>query len=95
MSGNADRPIREEWKAFRRELVPANAPRAQVVETRRAFYAGAGAAVAVMVEGVSDDPETTQADLNLMDQLRDDIVSTAKSFGTPKEAEEIGEEGAS
>jgi hypothetical protein len=40
--------IGEAWHAYRLQVVPLNAPEVQVVECRRAYYAGAGAIVRML-----------------------------------------------
>lgn len=46
-----------EWQSYERDIVPADAPRAQREESRRAFYAGAAAMFALMMESSSPDDD--------------------------------------
>lgn len=45
-----------QWELFLKMIVPKDAERNQVVETRRAFYAGAEAVMRIMKE-IGDRPE--------------------------------------
>lgn len=42
--------IKKLWDKYHAEAIPANAPLIQIVETRRAFYAGAASLFMTMIE---------------------------------------------
>lgn len=65
--------IADEWETYRREIVPADAPPVQIQETRRAFYAGVHAALAIMFEISEIDNETEQDDhaASLFDEIEE------------------------
>lgn len=48
--------LRDQWDAFERDVLPASAGRIQRLETRRAFYAGMGAMMHLVV-ATSELPE--------------------------------------
>ena len=39
------RPIEREWEIFKNKVMPAQAPKAQVIDMRSTFYAGASCAL--------------------------------------------------
>ena len=74
----APKTLGEVWRAFtHRILDPINADRIQRQETRRAFYAGASAAVTILTGNLSEEGEPTEADFALLDNL----VRELDSFG--------------
>jgi len=46
--------IEEEWKNFRRTIIPLTASNVQVVEMKKAFYGGAGVAMVIIMESTKD-----------------------------------------
>jgi hypothetical protein len=50
---------RANWETYEREVVPAFAPPTQLIETRRAFYAGFAAALGIVYE-LGDDGVTEE-----------------------------------
>ena len=65
--------IEEKWHSYRRDVIPDGAPEVQLTECRRAFYAGAAGLMNLVVGGMSDEPEPTQADLDMMDELKAEL----------------------
>ena len=55
MSTPLETRIASQWDSYRRDVVPARAPLIQLQETRRAFYAGAWAALQLLAAVSSDD----------------------------------------
>ncbi|WP_422930068.1 hypothetical protein [Singulisphaera sp. PoT] len=55
------RSLRTEWLSFSHQVIPHDAERAQITEMRRAFYAGAIAAISML-------DEISRADLNTEDE---------------------------
>lgn len=50
--------IAEKWDGYAADVVPKNAPKVQISETRQAFYAGAAAILGIMAglgENTSED----------------------------------------
>lgn len=67
------------WRAYVRMILdPIKADRIQRIETKRAFYAGASAAVTILVTNLSPDREPTAEDFALMDS----VVAELDNFGT-------------
>lgn len=67
---------------YLREVVPASAGPTQIVETRRAFYAGAMALLELMLAGLEDTDlsiEPTEAELHMMDEIAAELVAFAAS----------------
>lgn len=77
------RTLLEEWSSFLR-VIPANAPVVQVVECRRAFYAGAQALFILMTGGLDADSEPTDTDLQYMDALSQELQQFANDVATGK-----------
>lgn len=65
------------WKKFRLLCIPPEAPAIQVIEMRRAFYAGAESLKRVMLDGVSDEEEMTNEDLTLMFSIEEELQQFA------------------
>ena len=60
----------EIWADYERSILdPINAPPTQRQETRRAFYAGAGAMLHALIEGLDPDKEPTVRDLEYVTSL--------------------------
>jgi hypothetical protein len=59
--------IAEEWEGYREAVIPKNAGEVQIMETRRAFYAGA-LALSTLIAGFSDKESDAEAD-RLLDEL--------------------------
>jgi len=63
----------QEWKSYRQQVLPASVSSVQEIETRRAFYAGGQALLAVQMKGfetASGSDEPTEDDLAIMDGLK-------------------------
>lgn len=56
------RTLWEQWGEHVERVVPASAGATQRQETRRAFYAGAQAALAALIHNVGDDPGEPMTD---------------------------------
>lgn len=72
--------IKAQWESFEAALLQ-EAPPIQRQEMRRAFYAGAQSFFGIMQGSLSetDDPnEVTEADLNLLDELEEELNQFAK-----------------
>jgi hypothetical protein len=52
----------KQWRSYRARVVPADAPAVQVVECRRAFYAGAQALRAEFCQ-MMDDPRRREVEI--------------------------------
>lgn len=62
--------LAEVWRELsHRMLDPIGADRIQRQEMRRAFYAGANAAITIVTDNMSPSDEPTEADFALMDNL--------------------------
>jgi hypothetical protein len=62
-----------EWLGYRESVIPKDAPRVQVVESRRAFYAGAHSLLCLLARLLGPGAAPTQADLALMDQIKAEL----------------------
>jgi hypothetical protein len=74
--------IKEQWNSYVRAVLPPSVGPVQMIETRRAFYAGAQAMIQILSEGVSDADEVTPGDMSLaeglqaeLEQFGDDVKS--------------------
>ena len=59
----------EEWKSYRQQVIPPTAPDVQVVESKRAFYAGANCLFRLLQRTVSVGDEVTGADMRAMESI--------------------------
>jgi len=74
MSKQPDKPstpdpakiIDAQWRSYLRSVMPANAGANQVVETRRAFYAGAAALYFSIMTGLDGGTEETPGDMEMI-----------------------------
>lgn len=66
--------IEEGWKQYEADIIPADAPEVQRIESRRAFYAGAFVTFTCLLENMSPGPgELTESDDKLMEGVKDEI----------------------
>jgi hypothetical protein len=63
--------IREQWETYRL-IIPRDASKAQLIETRRAFYAGAGA-LFELVTNLSEGSEPQASDLQKMSDIQKEL----------------------
>lgn len=71
------RSLADEWAEFARLVVPKNAPPRQVVEMRRAWYAGAAAILSLVSGGLDADHEPTDLDVAYLKSLHQELVTFA------------------
>lgn len=64
------------WEEYRTRVMPPNASRTQVEETRNGFYAGAFHLFTSIIGNLSDGPNASEAD----EQMLRDIDSEFKTF---------------
>ena len=75
-----ERRLEKSWQDyFTTVLKPAGAGSIQVIETRRAFYAGAQALLAAMVRSMGPGLEPTDADMQMMDDLDAELLEFTKA----------------
>lgn len=72
------RLMAEAWMSYRESVVPANAGPTQVVESRRAFYAGAECLLVGVMKMLDPGTEPTDADLARMESLHAELLAFAK-----------------
>lgn len=70
--------IERQWRSYRAEVLPAGAPTVQVIECRRAFYAGAQALRAEFL-ATSDDSRTQEAELLAIEEELDQFGRDVKA----------------
>lgn len=76
------------WVGLRLAAIPLNAPKDQLVEMRKAFFAGAQHLFASIMTIMEEDAEPTDADLRRMDLIDTEL----RSFGHDLEREIAGTE---
>ena len=69
--------LAEEWSSYEARVLPKNAGDVQRIETRRAFYAGAGAFLACMQGNLEAGPEATDGDVENLDTLVKELETFA------------------
>lgn len=57
------------WKSYRNQVIPRDAPPIQLIECRRAFYAGAQAFYGKFMALLTPESEPTEADVRMMGAL--------------------------
>lgn len=72
----------EMWASYRRDVLPADAPDVQVLECKRAFYAGMVAVYTVLTFGVGSDSVTEEAGMEYLARLGSDLRAFGRSGGT-------------
>ena len=65
--------IETAWQDYATRVIPPGAPRVQVTESRRAFYAGARSLLGSMVAVLGPGQEPTPADLSIMDSIQEEL----------------------
>jgi hypothetical protein len=73
--------IGDAWRQYAEHIVPADAPEVQMIETRRAFYAGAIACFQGLMAMLDPGTEATEADLAKMDALDAEIKRWLADLG--------------
>lgn len=76
--------VAELWQSYVDDVLPKNAGAVQRRETRRAFYAGAGAILGAVVSGLSEDPEPTNEDVRALDTLHEELHAFARDVAAGK-----------
>lgn len=72
--------IASAWDDYRARVLPRMCSAVQVVETRRAFYAGASALMQNLVRGLEGGTEPTEKDLATVDALGEEIQAFARAI---------------
>ena len=72
------------WDEYRAKMVPVEAARIQIVETRRAFYGGMAAFLRLSAEVAATALDDDEA-VRLLADIRVDINAYIGSIGTPEE----------
>ena len=74
------KPVEAEWISYRKNVVPADAGPVQVVECRRAFYAGAVSMMRVLALAMDPDAEPTEKDMRTMAEIMQELDGYLKEF---------------
>lgn len=61
------------WEEYAKQCLPPDAPEIQVIETRKAFYAGAYSMWTGIRDGLDPGQEATDADVRHLDELVTEI----------------------
>ena len=65
--------LASDWASYAEKVIPAGAPELQYIESRRAFYAGAGTLLGILLKALEPGSEPTEQDLALMDQIKAEL----------------------
>lgn len=71
--------IAAKWADYRERVVPVDAPPVQVRETQMAFYAGAAALFDTVMNGLSPEPDATDSDIGMMDEIMRELTEFGAS----------------
>lgn len=77
--------LAEQWRFYLDDVIPKGAGQTQVQETRRAFYAGAVACFAVLNSFLDGGTEPTDAEIQRVEGMVQELEDFSKSIGTPFE----------
>jgi hypothetical protein len=69
--------VREAWDLFRTKVYSPTTPPIQLMECRRAFYAGAEILMLQILNGLSPGPNSMQSDEDYLAALHDEIHAFA------------------
>lgn len=72
--------LADEWASYAADVMPANAPEVQRVETRRAFYAGAGAMFGCMTGGLDANHEPTDLDVAYIESIHQELKQFSRDI---------------
>jgi hypothetical protein len=61
------------WLSYREAVIPSNAPSVQLIESRRAFYAGAQGLLQTVMGILDPGSEATEADLQTMSLIEAEL----------------------
>jgi len=81
--------IKNSWLNYRVLVLPANAPAIQVIECRRAFYAGAASLFGSVMNSLSPGDGVEDSDMRVMEDLDKEI----KDFGKELDEYMLGPSG--
>lgn len=71
----SEQRIKAAWESYRTEVIPKNAGQTQIIECRRAFYAGAGALLGVILWALEPGTEATEEYLKMMEQISAELTT--------------------
>lgn len=75
------RRLEEQWLKLRELAIPPDAPARQLIEMRRAFYAGAAAFFDIQLNAYDGStPEPTDEDLQVITDLNDEMLQFGKNI---------------
>jgi hypothetical protein len=66
--------VRTAWLDYRKKVMPPEAPHVQVVESRRAFYAGAEMLMLEILRGLDPGPDASQGDMDLITDIHQELM---------------------
>jgi len=69
------RTIRDAWSGYRTIVLRGDSPPVQIRETRRAFYAGAQALLAIVLGNLTTGETPTDADFQLLENLHTELLT--------------------
>ncbi len=76
--------LETEWLSYRAEVIPNDAPPVQLAECQRAFYGGALSLFKVVMTMLDPGAEPTEADLQKMTELQNELMAYGLSQGAFK-----------
>jgi hypothetical protein len=78
------RTISSMWGNYQRNVLPPEAGPEQLIETRRAFYAGAHAFFLLISGGLDNDANPTPADVAYVESLRQEVGDFVQQVGSDR-----------
>lgn len=67
-----------EWKSYRERVMPPQVPDVQLVETRRAFYAGASAVLALCHDTIGDPNASEEEGVAILSGMHEECKQFAQ-----------------
>lgn len=74
------RSLADEWRDFERRILPQGAGPIQLLETRRAFYAGAQTMFNLITDGLDADSGPTDLDVAYVESLFQEMQQFARDI---------------
>jgi hypothetical protein len=78
MSGPRSGAVLAAWNNYRAKVIPKDAPAVQLLECRRAFYAGAETLLSAILRSMAPGPDVTQADEDYIAAVHNELLAFAQ-----------------
>ena len=80
--------IETSWASYREQCIPSTATHAQVVESRRTFYAGAVTIFSEILTNLSPGQEVTEGDFKMLDDIKAELYEYEQMLSRAEQEDE-------